>query len=950
MKELESKLKGLRLRQPSASYCERVLAQRPQGPEMPTSRMGEESPAGTGPLRMEDRIMKSRITKLAAAAVIIIAAVIGLTYWLPTGGPAPTDTVEVEIPAELAQMPIEKLLEIHFGKTESTFDSGVVAAAVAKAMDKLSAREILAIGRKYAEGPRISASMIATLPPALSRIVEACDFVVHVRVEQVDLDVSDIKAAILKKELDRHSYDHCGAWVKGDVKLHVLEAYPEPGDEVEEKIRLRPVFDARQLDLLEENKEYLIALNHQDGLFWLHRWNRGVYPVAPDGTMGANLRNGAMPMDEVWEFIMDAYDAIHEGTLPSEKVLDYWLAKLQSDDMTDCLSAIEYFNTLPEPVAPPELVMSAMERFLSGRIVDSSNQDVGLRRSWFVIETLELLTEVGDEATVDRMLALYERAASSESIFGEGVYGRAGGPEKPLSKMIRLALRHPGPRRRERFLFFFPPNVWDLQVTGDQIYFEVMSGGERMGVTLTLEDGILRGEEEFHGRRHLIRLERESRGAGSAGEGVAEPALMPDDTSGPARFEGMWSGSIVQPEEIVQGGPITDQLALILEIDEDGQLVGNALGDFVDERPLEVLIGELAEAEGEDIDELLMEMLEDPAGFGIFRFHHLSLVWKAVASRDIAEFGAYLEQFLADPPMRMSNAWHAEDAICTYVSRTMPRKEAIQYLVDLHEQGKMSTKRLINLMVDLVGPEDTELVPFLSEAVKKDWWMAPIFVAEVLPDPCLVPALKEALEREEPGRGMLLQALFACGEEEESIEMALAFIQQYVDEQADETARKSYDGYDLRATMKFLGASGDVSAIPAIEYFLPDDMDERLSGSINEPRNISIQALARLSGESAVPRLKELYDSQDILVRLLAALSLHYLGDDTGYELLEHFVNGAERSIPEVEMHVGRSWSVAEVFYRPLLYLRSARTDALLLESLRHHGFPHEGVGGTGND
>ena len=68
---------------------------------------------------------------------------------------------------------------------------------------------------------------------------------------------------------------------------------------------------------------------------------------------------------------MDSYDAIHEGTLPSGEVFDYWAAKLQCGEMTDCLSAIEYFNTLPEPAAPAELVIDAMERFLRGRIVDS---------------------------------------------------------------------------------------------------------------------------------------------------------------------------------------------------------------------------------------------------------------------------------------------------------------------------------------------------------------------------------------------------------------------------------------------------------------------------------------------------------------------------------------------------------------------------------------------------
>ncbi|MHC4646814.1 MAG: hypothetical protein ACYTBJ_15050, partial [Planctomycetota bacterium] len=49
-------------------------------------------------------IMRSRIMKLAAAAVILIAAVIGLMHWPPRA------EKKVTIPPELAQMPVEKLL------------------------------------------------------------------------------------------------------------------------------------------------------------------------------------------------------------------------------------------------------------------------------------------------------------------------------------------------------------------------------------------------------------------------------------------------------------------------------------------------------------------------------------------------------------------------------------------------------------------------------------------------------------------------------------------------------------------------------------------------------------------------------------------------------------------------------------------------------------------------
>jgi hypothetical protein len=823
--------------------------------EMLTSRAARKSFGPTSSQHIRRTIMKNRIIGIAAAAVIITVVAVGMMLWPPGREPSGDSSRElVQIPRELLEMPVEKLLEIHFGKIASTFDSSAVAAAVARALDGLSAREILAIGQKHSEGPRIAACMAPSLPPALSEIVEACDFVVHARVEKVNLDVSDLKAAIIHKQRNQLSI-YSGAPVKTTVQLNVLGSYPSPPSNVGERIHFTPVFLSENINLLEDGKEYLIALNHHDGLFWLQKWRRGVYPVDPNGAMAANLRNGPMPIDEVWAFIMDTYDAIHEGALPSGEILDYWLAKLQSDDVTECLTAIEYFNTLPEPVAPQELITDAMERFLSGRITDSEETsnptDASLRRSCFAVETLELLTEVADEPTVDRMLVLYEQDISSgQGIFHEEMsrYDGTGSLPESIVKMLEFALKHPGPERRERFLSLLS------QLLG-------------------------RAGEEAGRRQECVR----------------------------------W----------------------VLE----------AVGD------------DLGKTEGADIDQLLMDMLEDPASFDISTFYPFSLVWKAAQARGLAEFGAYLEQFLAQPPMKMSDAWHAEDVICTYVLNTMSREEAIQYLVDLHQQGKIGLEPVMDLMIDLLGPDDKQFVPFLGEAIISDWWKAPILAAEVLPDPCLVPALREALERKEPGRGMLLQALFACGEEEDSIEMALAFIQQFFSEEDETSSKPYYHHFDLGDTVRFLGTTGDESVSSSIEYLTREDVIAPYRETVqpwtaNGLQQTAVLALGRLGSEAAVPRLREIYQSQEteISVKTAAALSLYCLGDDQGLPLLEHFITDTERSVPEIESvgYYGNE-RAPNFFQRPILYLQSPRTDTLLLESFHHRVFPYD-EGHTGDD
>jgi hypothetical protein len=762
--------------------------------EMLTSRAARESSGPTASHHIRRTIMKSRIMRIAAAAVIIVVVAVGLMLWLPGGKP------EVKIPPGLVNKPIEELLDIHFGKTASTFDSSVIAAAVAEALDKLSAREVLAISQKYGEGRGIAACMIATLPPALSRIVEACDFVVHARIDQVDLDVSDLKAAIIHKQRNQLSI-YSGAPVKTTVQLNILGSHPPLPSHVGERIHFTPVLLSENINLLEEGKEYLIALKNDQDIFWLHKWNRGIYPVDPNGAMAANLRNGPLMIDEVWAFIMDAYDAIHEGALPAGEILDSWLARLQSNDMTDCLTAIEYFNTLPEPIAPQDLVMDAMERFLSSRIIDSEETsnptDAGLRRSHFALETLDLLTEVADEPTVERMMALYERhAASLQNISVVVPYWRE---ETLASKMIRLALKHPDPKRRERFLSLF---------------------------SQLLEE------------------------AGS----------------------------------------------------EDGRL--NML--------FEAISKELGKTEGADIDELLMDMLEDPAAFGISEFYHLSLVWKAVANRDLPQFGAYLEQFLSDPPMRMSDTWHAEDAIRTYVRKTGDRKHAI-----------------LQYVVDLLQPQDTEFIPFLREALPNDHGIATV-IADVLPDPCFIPVLRAELEKEVNGE--LLGALFACGQEQEAIGIALAGFENPISDDHPYLIDHNPEGvrsHLQRTIIQFLGTTGDESLLPFIRQFAG-----------HGPKREAVLALGRLGSESAIPRLRELYESEDIdiKVRIATALSLYCLGDDTGYELLQHFANGTARSLPQIHP-MGGHWIWHQIFEKPALYLRSPRTDELLLQSFRSSYF-----------
>jgi len=478
----------------------------PQAVEMLTSRATELS--STPEHRRKARqIIKSKITKLAAAAVITVAVLIGAMHWLPSGA------VDVEIPPELAQMPVARLLDLYFGETRASgglglFDRSTVAAALKKALPNLSINDIMGIG-KSRTATRARAEVRAGLfegtgiKTPTSRIVEASDVIIQARVENVVLNTRDLMGVLATRyvshamdcaeangiNMDRDALwnkcidaleeefgpldrldEYFGKRVKANVDLKIIESYPSAVLAVGDKLRIRPVFEKEQVDLLEKGKEYLIGLKHHEGLFWLLPENVGVYPVdTNDATVvgfirqdtysstrnncRSGLRSDSWPsvligqpisLDEAWEFVMDVYDAVHEGKQPSNERLDYWLANLQSEDFIDCWMAVEFFNTLARPPVVPELIIDAIERHLRTSNVGEPDEDLpaylnsSYQRTTFLTEAIDVLLLVADEPAVDRILALYNE---NEDDF--------------MVNMFRLTLKHPGPKRRERFVSLF---------------------------------------------------------------------------------------------------------------------------------------------------------------------------------------------------------------------------------------------------------------------------------------------------------------------------------------------------------------------------------------------------------------------------------------------------------------------------------------------------------------
>jgi hypothetical protein len=881
------------------------------------SRIEAKSIAGPRPGRAKNiwrTLRHSRATKLAAAAVIVVSVLIGVSRF----GDSIDGSSQV-----FASMPVTALLDLYVRQSETHVNRADVVTALKEVVAGLSPADIVETG---AEGTSTGATLASfrergggwQIP--VSQVVEASDVVVEARVNEVILDRGDLVGVLATKyvsyasdqadleglkvdnewrdalwnrcvdmlaeeygPVDRYA-EYFGKRAKAIVELEIIAVHPlgivQPG----QKVRIRPVFDKEQVNFLEQGKEYVMGLKHHEGSFWLLPESIGMYPVDPNsGTVSGFIRcdltsadearsrtlgpsssepSGSaderivpIALDEAWQLVMDIYDAVQEAKHPEGEVLDYWLAKLGSEDFIDCWMAVEYLGTLARPPVEPGTIIDAIERHLrasSGGDPDEespANLNSFYQRTTFFTEALDLLLLVADEPAVDRMLALYQQAVlSPEPVFHEVRENE----DDVMANIFRLTLKHPGPKRRERFVWLFSPFV----------------------------------AQDDYGIRHEL------------------TPMLP------------W-------------------------------LLGTA--------------------EGGDIDQLLLDMVEDRASFGISGVEHIEeyvgAIWMAAARRGLPEVGRYLEQVLAEPSTVIIESEDeqveqqqiielAQQAYHVYICAAqahglITRSKALQMLMEQYEQDNKSIRKgntsIVGSIAELIEPQDRELIPFLAETLASERLAPIILAAERIFDPCLVPAIIEALEAgarylyagPEEMTSMLLEALFYSGAEQQAVEIALAELDKPVT-----------DGEDLQRPtflIKFLGTTGDESLIPVVEHFTRDDVIEQFRqenpGGAVELQRSAVLALARLGGESAIPRLQQVYESGDIYIRIPTALALYYLGDDTGNELVEHFANHTERSVHDIEMQWDYWKGCSEIFQLPLMYLRSPRTDALLfgrIQDLRH--------------
>ena len=272
-------------------------------------------------------------------------------------------------------------------------------------------------------------------------------------------------------------------------------------------------------------------------------------------------------------------------------------------------------------------------------------------------------------------------------------------------------------------------------------------------------------------------------------------------------------------------------------------------------------------------------------------------------------------------------------------------KELLNWILIIYERNKSDDAcrtSINNELKKVLRPEDTEIAPVLEHFLGMEYIHniandTDDIIINIMHDPNLIPYIREAIDKTPNNSDTvsLIEALYACGSEEEAVNKALEILALPI--RQEKTYDLFVDMYRNADLLLFLGKTQRDDLIPVIDGYTQQDYFEHymevyshLDDSVIsyyrliDFRQKAIMALARLGGQSVIPRLKQLYDSPVGRIRIVSALALYYNGDTIGEELLHHFVDG--------------TYNEKDAFQDVISsYLRNDLTDALWLEKLTYN-------------
>jgi hypothetical protein len=356
--------------------------------------------------------------------------------------------------------------------------------------------------------------------------------------------------------------------------------------------------------------------------------------------------------------------------------------------------------------------------------------------------------------------------------------------------------------------------------------------------------------------------------------------------------------------------------------------------------------------------DLLFDAIENPAAYGITSELQSGALWTQLARLGDARIENLLLD-VVDTRNERSDVWlYAVEALVTLERTLYPRQERLERWAAQLAAGRL---RYVQEIASDIRPQDRFLIPVLAgieaRTFEPQGFHEGMFVSRIvrtIPDPAFIPLLRELSAGD---HSEVLHALAECGDLDFAFELALARLASATDVRST----TAYGEVSQRIeALEILGNTGRPEAGDVILRYLDPEWLERLRVFLaRQPapfgvrdqdrpyrmwqlRDAALLALAKSGDPRAHERLRQSYRAGDIRERRVAAIALHYLGDDIGRNLIEPFRNGTERRSPEVEERWQVDLAANSDITHAIGYLDDPRLDAIGFDRLSRRFAPED--------
>ena len=742
---------------------------------------------------------------------------------------------------------------------------------------------------------------------------------VNCRLLKVTINVDDIIQALVKKwEIRTEWMDEK---YRAKVQLEVIDTSPKDVLKTGEIVEIPILIEKGQLDSLKIGGQYYIGMLQRENSLEFLPYLRGVFEVkANDETdMAATC---------FWILLRDTQDILLFGNAPKQEAIDYWASVLNTENYE---MALTYFNIMPKEFTPNEIVRDTIvEKLLNENTYEKAFDYLAILPDEFI--PAQAIVDVIEQKYQSRIAELQQNNTETGTGQPTGYNPRTSilNIEKPVGLLLR---------------------------SGDNNSIERI-------ITLLEEDRNYSNEGGLFwtSARYSRQINRPST--------IKLLIAMEKDNPG---------NLFVNIYDKYKDDP------LITKVYESSSEFANEL--------LSIILDQVNKPVDENTYSMVLEMLDNLSTYKIDKAEVIKKIWTILSTSESYDIKSYLKDFIANPdfssigielvsdfPSYADPQFDFEQAAVDVLmnlpaDKQLSHKEQLDMLLILlkrHRDNDSCMYYVANILGDIVKENDTDAIPVLSELLTNPeniHWDVPNIITSKIPDPAFIPVIKQALEKkfnndllnllvvcgDKEGAfsianqqtqisGSRLNALFNAGNEDTAIQLALERLANPI--KSNDSREINQEIRQLPEIISVLAKSGRKDIVSAIEPYTDADFIKSLtttnlsSLTAREVQETAIMTLARIGSKEAIDKLVNIYETnEDIYMRHIAAMSLYYADDYTGWPIIEPLINNTYVEHGEIAIELERNLSVSSILQQPIArgLLGSDRTYALLIEKMRNY-------------